>query len=85
MSNMQRLYTRCIVVIDMISPIELCFTIREDAFKVADMLVQNGYVVMVSIEEDLVILNCVNTLYADRNEVVFMERDKFEDNFTDKM
>ena len=52
----------------------------EDACKVAEILMKNGNVVMISREEQLYILNWEWTwnVGANRNEVVFMERGNFE-------
>ena len=60
---------------------EIAFANSEDAFKVAETLLKNGYVVMVSKEEHLTIVNYLWTSYseADRNEVCFQNRDSVED------
>lgn len=54
------------------------------ASAIAQALVEEGYAVMLTVEEDLIIIDyeyaCdVGVPYADRNNVVFMSRDKFED------
>lgn len=70
---------------------EIAFNNRDDALKVADILVSNGYVVMLSVEERLTILNYLDgsyssyleTVIADRNSVVFMTREEYDtENFT---
>ena len=52
----------------------------EDACSLMHILLQAGYVAMMSREEDLIIINWVCTRQvSDRNGVVFMERELFED------
>lgn len=60
---------------------EFAFKNHERGFKVAKMLLDEGSVVMLSYEEEFLILNWerCESGYADRNEVVFMRRDEFED------
>lgn len=59
---------------------ELAICNRENAIKIASMLIDEGYVVMLSKEENLTILNCIYTSEcANRNEVVFMSRETFEE------
>lgn len=61
---------------------ELAFNDWQSCIDVADILVDQGYVVMLSREEDLYIINYVWTSKnADRNDVVFMEREDFEQRF----
>lgn len=57
--------------------IELVFNTWSDAITVAKTLMQNDYVVMLSYEEELTILNAVWSNDCDRNDVVFMSRDHF--------
>ena len=57
----------------------------EDAVTVAKVLLENEYVVMLSREEDLYIVNFVYAQYADRNDVVFMDRYKYDDCSSEKM
>ena len=60
---------------------EIAFDNEEDAIKVAQILMKQFYVVMLSKEEELTIVNyCYSTL-TDRNDVVFLSRDDFYDNF----
>lgn len=62
---------------------ELVFKNHENGFKVAKMLLDEGNVVLLSYEEELLVLNwewCEGR-YADRNEVVFMRRDEYEEEF----
>ena len=60
---------------------EIAFANSEDAFKVAETLLKNGYVVMVSKEERFTIVNYLWTSYseANRNEVCFQNRDDVEE------
>lgn len=59
---------------------EIAFNNSEDAFKVAETLLKNNYVVMVSKEEQVFIVNFLWTEnYADRNEVCFQHRDEVEE------
>ena len=52
----------------------------EDAVTVAKVLLDNGYVAMISREEQLYIVNYVwSQRGADRNDVAFMDRDELED------
>ena len=61
---------------------ELAFSTFESATTVADLLLAEGYVVMLSREEQLYILNYEwSSNGADRNDVVFMDRDTFEQKF----
>lgn len=60
---------------DLIPTNELTFHRYGDAVTVAKILMENGNVVMLSMEEDLWVLNWVWTAEnADRNDVVFMSR-----------
>lgn len=63
---------------------EICFDSFEDAAKVAGILLKNSYCVMLSEEEfGNVVLNYEWTeRFADRNQVVFMNRNTFDENFT---
>jgi len=52
----------------------------EDAVAVAKVLLDNGYVTMISKEEKLYIVNYVwSAEDANRNDVAFMDRDELED------
>lgn len=50
----------------------------EDAVKIAKLLLKNDYVVMLSREEELTIINYEWSNYCDRNNVVFQHLDTFE-------
>ena len=59
---------------------ELTFKDHDNGFKVVKMLLDEGYVVMLSYEEDLLIFNWEwSERGADRNDVVFMRRDEYEE------
>ena len=52
----------------------------ESAFKIAEELLSNGnYVVMISREEQLWIVNYLYADNCDRNDVVFMSREDYEE------
>ena len=65
---------------------ELVFKNHDNGFKVAKMLLDEGNVVLLSYEEELLIINWewCESGYADRNEVVFMRRDEFEEEFDEQ-
>lgn len=59
---------------------ELAFTDYERGLDVAKALLDEGYVVMLSYEEEFLILNYEFSEHgADRNDVIFMQRDEYED------
>jgi hypothetical protein len=61
---------------------EIALSTFENAVTIADILISEGYVVMISREEQLYILNYEwSSNCADRNDVVFMDRDTFEEKF----
>ena len=61
---------------------EIAFKDRNAAFRVADMLIDEDYVVMISKEENLIIVNYEWSEHnSDRNDVVFMRRDEFEEHY----
>ena len=53
----------------------------ENATKLAELLIKENYVVMLSSEEDLTIVNFLfgGLNHADRNEVCFQYREEVED------
>lgn len=62
----------------------LAISNRDDALKIASMLIDNDYAVMLTTEENLTIINYINCCYSSnfaRNDVVFMHRDDFENCF----
>ena len=59
---------------------ELTFTDYERGFDVAKALLDEGYIVMLSYEEEFLILNYEFSEHgADRNDVVLMQRDEYEE------
>ena len=59
--------------------VQLVFKTWSDAITVAETLMQNDYVVMLSYEGEFTILNAVWSDGCDRNDVVFMSRDNFDE------
>lgn len=61
---------------------ELAFKNHDNGMLVAQMLLKEGYVVMLSLEEDLLIINYEwSERDANRNDVVFMSRYDFEEKY----
>ena len=60
---------------------EIALHDKETALKIANILVDEDYVVMISREEDLYIINYLYSQYSDRNDVVFMARDEFDTDY----
>lgn len=60
---------------------ELAFFSKEDALKVAELLLQNDYCVLLSKEDDLTVLNYEYSQYSDRNDVVFMSAEEFDSKY----
>ncbi len=58
---------------------QLAFKDEKSAFEVARILLKEDYVVMLSCEEQLTIINYQWVPNADRNHIVFMSREDFED------
>ena len=59
---------------------ELVFKNHDNGFKVAQMLLDEGNVVMLSYEEEFLILNWEWSEHdADRNDVVLMRRDEYDE------
>lgn len=58
---------------------ELALENHENAFKIARMLIEDGYVVMLSREGNLIIINYEwSARDSNRNDVVFMRREDFD-------
>lgn len=58
---------------------EVAMHSMEDALELVKLLVSNGYVAAVSVEEELIIVNYVWTpRFADRNEIIFQSREDFD-------
>lgn len=60
---------------------ELSFYNHEDAMKVAQILLKEHYVVMLSREDDLIILNWEYSHTSDRNDIVFMSIQEFDEDY----
>lgn len=60
---------------------EIAIHSKENAIKIAEILLEENYVVMLSREEDLYIINFEYSQYSDRNDVVFMDRETFEQEY----
>lgn len=61
---------------------ELVFRDHTNGTVVMKMLLEEGYVVMLSYEEELLILNYEwSENNANRNDIVFMRRDEYEEEF----
>ena len=64
---------------------ELGFKNHDNGYKVAKILLDEGKVVMLSYEEEFLVLNWewCESGYADRNEVVFMPRWELEEKYSE--
>lgn len=60
---------------------EIAVSDKEAAMKIANILVDEEYCVMLSREENLYIINFEYSEFSDRNNVVFMNREDFEQKF----
>lgn len=62
---------------------EIAIKNKDTALKMAEMLMSEGYCVMLSREEQLYIINYIWTpsVESDRNDVIFLSREEFEDEF----
>lgn len=60
---------------------EISVSDKESAMKIANILVDEEYCVMLSREEDLYIIDFEYSEFSDRNNVVFMNREDFEQKF----
>ena len=65
----------------LVSNNEIAINSKENAIKIAEILLEEKYVVMLSREEDLYIINFEYSQYSDRNDVVFMDRETFEQEY----
>lgn len=64
---------------------EIVFETYEAAFATAKAMLEDGhYVVMMSREEDLWVLNYEFSEYCNRNDIVFMSREEFESDYYSK-
>lgn len=60
---------------------QLAFRDEKSALEVARMLIQENYVVMLSREEELIVLNFEWVPDANRNGIVFISRETFEETY----
>lgn len=60
---------------------EIAFRNKENALKVAEILVEEDNCVLLSKEEDLYVVNYEYSQYSDRNDVIFMDREEFESKY----
>ena len=63
------------------SEFEIAINDYHDATTIAEILMNNDYVVMMSREENLYILNVLWSASCNRNDVVFMDRGEFEEKY----
>lgn len=58
---------------------EIAIKDKELAFKLAEILLEEDYVVMISREEQLYIINYIWSNTGSRNDVVFITREEFDE------
>lgn len=63
---------------NMIPHTEIAFKNKQAALEVMSALLEENYVVMLSKEENLYIVNYIWSPLADRNDMVFMSREEYE-------
>lgn len=63
------------------SEFEIAVNDYYDATTIAEILMNNNYVVMMSREEQLYIINAIWSDICDCNNVVFMDRGEFEEKY----
>ena len=65
---------------------ELVFKNHENGMKVAHMLLEENYVVMLSFEEQLLIINYEwSERGANRNDMIFMPVDEFDEKYYERV
>lgn len=60
---------------------EIAIQDKESALEIVKILVEEEYCVLLSKEESLYIINYEYSEFSDRNNVVFMNREDFEQKF----
>lgn len=60
---------------------EIAIQDKESALEIVKILVEEEYCVLLSKEESLYIINYEYSEYSDRNNVIFMDRETFEQKF----
>ena len=58
---------------------EIAVKCYDDAVAITEILMANHYVVMLSREENVYIINYIYSENCDRNDVVFIDREEMED------
>lgn len=61
-----------------VSENEIALNSEKDAFEIAHILLENDYVVMISKEEDLTVINWEYSKWANRNDMIFRSREEYE-------
>lgn len=67
------------------SEFEIAVNDYYDATTIAEILMNNDYVIMMSREEQLYIINAIWSSGCNRNDVVFMDRGEFEEKYVEVM
>ncbi len=65
------------------SEFEIAVNDYYDATTIAEILMNNDYVVMMSREEDLYIISAIWSDTCNRNDVVFMDAGEFEEKYVE--
>lgn len=60
---------------------QIAFKNEQSALKMAQLLINENYVVMLSKEEESTIVNFEWVISSDRNDVIFMTRENFEEEY----
>jgi hypothetical protein len=60
---------------------QIAFKNEQSALKMAQLLINENYVVMLSKEEELTIVNFEWVISSDRNDVIFITRENFEEEY----
>lgn len=60
---------------------EIAIHNKENAFKIAEILIEEDNCVLLSREEDLYIINYEYAPYSNRNYIVFMSREEFDSKY----
>lgn len=65
------------------SEFEIAINDYNDATTITEILMNNDYVVMMSHEEQLYIIDAIWSTGCNRNDVVFMDRGEFEEKYVE--
>lgn len=63
---------------------EIAIHNKENAFKIAEILIEEDNCVLLSKEEDLYIVNYEYAPYSNRNYVVFMDIEEFDSKYYER-